>query len=85
MTMFGLIFSQINQIYLATGKTDLHKVINGLVTNHRSIFDLNPYQGSLFLFYNSHKNRFKEFLWQKEELLSLVFIQSFEDSHLHGR
>ena len=47
MTMPDL--SQLDRIYLATGKTDFRKGINGLVTVITEQFALEPYQRNLFI------------------------------------
>ncbi|WP_405076379.1 IS66 family insertion sequence element accessory protein TnpB [Ligilactobacillus acidipiscis] len=78
MTM--LILYQIDRIYLATGKTDLRKEIDGLVTVITEQFDLDPYQSVLFLFCGSRKDRFKGLLWQKDGFVLLY--KRFEDGRL---
>src|SRR5699024_435839 len=78
MTMLDL--SQIDRIYLSTGKTDLRKGIDGLVTVITEQFDLDPYQSTLFLFCGSRKDRFKGLLWQKDGFLLLY--KRFEDGRL---
>ena len=78
MTMLDL--SQVDRIYLATGKTDLRKGIDGLVTVITEQFDLDPYQSTLFLFCGSRKDRFKGLLWQKDGFLLLY--KRFEDGRL---
>ena len=78
MTMLDL--SQVDRIYLATGKTDLRKGIDGLVTVISEQFDLDPYQSTLFLFCGSRKDRFKGLLWQKDGFLLLY--KRFEDGRL---
>jgi len=62
MTMLDL--SLIAFIYLATGKTDLRKGIEGLVTVITEQFDLDSCQSTLFLFCGIRKDRFKRLLWQ---------------------
>ncbi|WEV56586.1 IS66 family insertion sequence element accessory protein TnpB [Ligilactobacillus acidipiscis] len=69
MTMLDL--SQIDRIYLATGKTGLRKGIDGLVTVITEQFDLDPYQSVLFLFCDSCKDCFKWLLWQKDGFVLL--------------
>lgn len=61
MTMLDL--SQIDRIYLATGKTVLRKGIDVLVTVITEQFDLDSYHSTLFSFCGSRKDRFKELLW----------------------
>ena len=78
MTMLDL--PQVDRIYLATGKTDLRKGIDGLVTVITEQFDLDPYQSTLFLFCGSRKDRFKGLLWQKDGFLLLY--KRFEDGRL---
>lgn len=78
MTMLDL--SKIEQIYLATGKTDLRKGIDGLVAVISEQFELDPYQRALFLFCGSRKDRFKGLLWEKDGFLLLY--KRFEDDRL---
>ena len=78
--MMMLDLSQVDRIYLATGKTDLRKGIDGLVTVITEQFDLDPYQSTLFLFCGSRKDRFKGLLWQKDGFLLLY--KRFEDGRL---
>lgn len=78
MTMLDL--SQLDRIYLATGKTDLRKGIDGLVEVIAEQFEFDPYQSTLFLFCGSRKDRFKGLLWEKDGFLLLY--KRFEDGRL---
>ncbi|MCS8602762.1 IS66 family insertion sequence element accessory protein TnpB [Lactiplantibacillus pentosus] len=51
--------SQISQIYLVCGKTDLRKGIDGLAGIVQEQYDLDPYSQALYLFCGTRKDRFK--------------------------
>ena len=42
--------SDLGQVYIVCGKTDLRKGIDGLATLIKEQFDLNPFSGQVFLF-----------------------------------
>lgn len=72
--------TKVDSIYLATGKTDLRKGIDGLVAVITDQFELDPYRNTLFLFCGSRKDRFKGLLWEKDGFLLLY--KRFEDGRL---
>lgn len=51
--------SDLGQVYIVCGKTDLRKGIDGLATLIKEQFDLNPFSGQVFLFCGSRNDRFK--------------------------
>lgn len=51
--------SQIKQIYLVCGKTDLRKGIDGLTGIVQEQYALAPYSKALYLFCGTGKDRFK--------------------------
>jgi len=51
------------KIYLACGKTDMRKNINGLAEIVVSTFKLDPFSGALFMFYNASRDRLKILEW----------------------
>lgn len=55
--------NEIKQIYLACGKTDLSKEIDGLAGVAQEKHDLDPYSQALYLFCGTRKNRFKTLYW----------------------
>ena len=46
-----------DQVYLATGPTDLRKSIDGLSILVQEAFELNPFSNSLFVFCNRNQDR----------------------------
>lgn len=52
-----------NQVYLATGPTDLRKSIDGLSILVQEYFKLDPFQGSLFVFCNRKQDKIKILEW----------------------
>ena len=51
--------SDLGQVYIVCGKTDLRKGIDGLSTLVKEQFDLDPFVGKVFLFCGGSKDRFK--------------------------
>ena len=51
------------KVYLACGKTDMRKQINGLAEIVEGGFDLDPFDGALFVFCNGSRNRIKVLEW----------------------
>jgi len=47
------------RIFLACGKTDMRKQINGLAAIVEGSFNLNPFDGALFVFCNRNRDRIK--------------------------
>lgn len=64
--------SKLEDIYLACGKTDLRKGIDGLAEIVELKFKLNPFSPStLFLFCGNRKDRIKGLLWEGDGFLLL--------------
>lgn len=62
----------IRKIYIACGKTDLRKGIDGLATIVKEHFELDPFQKDiLFLFCGTRKDRFKGLVWEGDGFLLL--------------
>jgi transposase len=57
-----LIFEN-KRVFLACGGTDMRKQINGLVTIVESNFELDPFDGALFVFCNRSRDRIKVLEW----------------------
>lgn len=55
----GLDFSNIKNIYLVRKPADLRKGIDGYVSLIQAFTDLDPLNGSLFLFSNRQRNKMK--------------------------
>ena len=51
------------RVYLACGKTDMRKSINGLSAIVESGFKLDPFDGALFVFCNRNRDRVKILEW----------------------
>jgi len=51
------------KVYLACGKTDMRKQINGLVTIVEGNFNLDPFDGALFVFCSRNRDRIKILEW----------------------
>lgn len=53
-------------IYLSCGHIDMRKSINGLAAVVQGSFELDPFQGALFVFCNKDKNKIKVLHWDKD-------------------
>ena len=58
-------------VYLACGRTDMRKSIDGLAALALSKFQLDPHQSALFLFCSQRKKRIKGLLWGETGFLLL--------------
>lgn len=64
--------SGLTKIYLACGRTDLRKGIDGLATIVKENFHLDPFQTDvLFLFCGTRRDRFKGLVWEGDGFLLL--------------
>jgi len=63
-----LTFATNVRIYLRTQPTDMRKSFDGLTGLVRSQFDLDPLDGSLFLFINRRGDRIKMLWWDRDGL-----------------
>ena len=54
------------RVYLACGKTDMRKSINGLAAIVESSFKLDPFDGALFVFCNRNRDRVKILEWDSD-------------------
>jgi len=59
------------QIFIACGKTDMRKSIDGLAAIVSQNFKLNPFDNSLFLFCGGRRDRMKALLWEGDGFLLL--------------
>lgn len=56
-------FSNIENVYLSVGPTDLRKSIDGYAAIVAGEFHLDPFSNSLFIFCNRQKNKIKMIYW----------------------
>ena len=54
------------RVYLACGKTDMRKSINGLAAIVQGSFKLDPFDGTLFVFCNGKRDRIKILEWDED-------------------
>ena len=54
------------RVYLACGRTDMRKNINGLAAIIEGSFKLNPFDEALFLFCNRNRDRVKILEWDDD-------------------
>lgn len=59
------------RIYIACGKTDMRKSIDGLAAIVTNNFNLNPFDNVLFLFCGGKRDRMKALLWEGDGFLLL--------------
>lgn len=52
-------YTNVKNIYIICGKTDMRKGIDGLAALIQDSFDLDPYVDSIFLFSGTSKDRYK--------------------------
>jgi len=67
------------RVYLACGKTDMRKNINGLAAIVESSFKLDPFNGSLFVFCNRSRNRLKILEWDGDGFW--LYFKRLEKGH----
>ena len=53
-------------VYLSCNVVDMRKSINGLAAIVQGTFQLDPYEGALFVFCNSRKDKIKILQWDKD-------------------
>ena len=54
------------RVYLACGHTDMRKQINGLTMIVESSFNLNPFDGAVFVFCNKARDKIKLLEWDTD-------------------
>ena len=59
--------SDLGQVYIVFGKTDLRKGIDGLAILIKEQFELDPFSGNIFLFCGGSKDRFKALCWDGQD------------------
>lgn len=73
--------TDLGQVYLVCGKTDMRQGIDSLAFLVKSQFDLDPFKGQVFLFCGGRKDRFKALYWDGEGLWLLY--KRFENGKLN--
>lgn len=56
---------QLQNVYLAVGKTDLRKSIDGLAIMVQMNFQLDPFKDAIFVFCNSKRDKIKILYWER--------------------
>ena len=64
-------FLSVEQIYIACGRTDMRKSIDGLAAIVKQNFSMDPFQPCLFLFSGRKHDRLKALLWQGDGFILL--------------
>jgi transposase len=54
------------RVFLACGQTDMRKQINGLMAIIEGSFDLDPFNGAIFVFCNRKRDRIKALVWDND-------------------
>ena len=73
--------SDLGQVYIVCGKTDLRKGIDGLATLVKEQFELDPFGDKVFLFCGGSKDRFKALYWDGQGFWLLY--KRFENGKLN--
>ena len=60
-----------NKVYLSCGHVDMRKNINGLAAIVQGGFNLDPFDGTLFVFCNKNKDKIKVLKWDKDGFILL--------------
>ncbi|WP_294407099.1 IS66 family insertion sequence element accessory protein TnpB [uncultured Clostridium sp.] len=58
--------SEVTNIYIVCGYTDMRKSIDGLAAIVQESFELNPFDNSLFLFSGRRRDRLKALHWESD-------------------
>jgi transposase len=67
------------RVYLACGPTDMRKSINGLSMIVESRFNLDPFDGALFVFCNRNRDRLKILEWDGDGFW--LYFKRLEKGH----
>jgi len=67
------------RVYLACGKTDMRKSINGLSAIVESSFKLDPFDNALFVFCNRNRDRVKILEWDGDGFW--LYFKRLEKGH----
>ncbi len=75
-------FTQVENIFIVCGKTDMCRQIDGLAATITEKYDMDIYNGALFLFCGGNKDRFKALYWEGDGFLLLH--KRLENGKLNG-
>lgn len=64
-------FTQVENIFIVCGKTDMRRQIDGLAATITEEYDMDVYNDALFLFCGGNKDRFKALYWEGDGFLLL--------------
>ena len=67
------------RVYLACGRTDMRKQINGLVMLVEQSFKLDPFDGAMFVFCNRNRDRLKILEWDGDGFW--LYLKRLEKGH----
>ena len=67
------------RVYLACGGTDMRKSINGLMAIVEGGFQLDPFNGALFVFCNKNRDRLKILEWDSDGFW--LYFKRLEKGH----
>lgn len=73
--------SNLGQVHLVCGQTDMRQGIDSLAFLVKSKFDLDPFSGQVFLFCGGRKDRFKALYWDGQGFWLLY--KRFENGKLN--
>lgn len=62
---------KVDHVYIACGRTDMRRSINGLAAIVQSMYHLNPFSRSLFLSCGGSKSKIKALLWEADGFVLL--------------
>lgn len=64
-------FTQVENIFIVCGQTDMRRQIDGLAATITEEYDMNIYDDALFLFCGGRKDRFKALYWEGDGFILL--------------
>ena len=63
--------SRVSKIYIITGRTDMRKSIDGLMSIIRDTYEMDPYSNAVFLFCGRSRDRIKALHFEKDGFVLL--------------
>lgn len=64
-------FTQVENIFIVCGKTDMRQQIDGLAATVVSAYNMDVYDNALFLFCGGKRDRFKALYWEEDGFILL--------------